>query len=499
MSSRDSVILLSDSEDEVKYLKIYYRGSQDCIEVPMEANGNVLFEDIALLDSKISALFLEKDSLKRLVKPTDGCFKEPKTKWWSFKVFAVLKKESEIILNGNNSDLNHDVHVTYKWNMQIKSETPTTPGSLQTGFERDNPITFLSPSNRITSIKSEPPTTSELRGKNNHELEQPSSSRILTYSQAKLSEILPTLSSNNQFVSADAVNTSFNSIVAVKVPTNAKLSSAYNVKRTKILKYMLCRGNLGHYNDDFGKKYLKRTLVAYPNKETVRLFHYARMSNILLKTLDSNAKDYCELCDCSLTLKHLLCEKHLTVYHEKYNADPPEIPNLFKPEIYKQYIDPSILAGLKISEFKEMEDSPEFSITLQNIPVFQYKYFLINYILRYNLEMSYESTFSIEKLMFLQKNSDNRILQEIFTIKRFNCNSCNKSINGQVGFIKHIFDVYHIQKGLNQEQFDGICKAMSFVEKTPNGFRFLPFPKIDRKRKQSSDVVHEDSKRQKQE
>uniref|UniRef100_A0A914P8F8 Uncharacterized protein n=1 Tax=Panagrolaimus davidi TaxID=227884 RepID=A0A914P8F8_9BILA len=162
MSSRDSVILLSDSEDEEKCLKIYYRGSQDCIEVPMEANGNVLFEDITLLDSKISALFLEKDSLKKLVKPTDGCFKEPKTKWRSFKVFAVLKKESEIILNGYISDLNHDV--TYNWNMQIKSETPTTSGSLQTGFEPDNPVGFSSPLNRITSIKSEPPTTSELRG-----------------------------------------------------------------------------------------------------------------------------------------------------------------------------------------------------------------------------------------------------------------------------------------------------------------------------------------------
>uniref|UniRef100_A0A914PF29 Uncharacterized protein n=1 Tax=Panagrolaimus davidi TaxID=227884 RepID=A0A914PF29_9BILA len=311
LSETNSVILLSDSEGEEKYLKIYYRGSQDCIEVPMEANGNVLFDDITSLDPKISALFLEKGSLKRLVKPTDGCIKEPKTKWRSFKVFAVLKKESEIILNGNSSDLNHDVK--YDWNMRIKSETPTTTGSLQTGFEPDNPIAFPSPSNRITSIKSEPQTTSELRGNNNHEPEQPSSSRILTRksetptttgslqtgfdpdnpiaflspsnriasikseppttselrgndnlepeqpsssriltaSQAKLSEILPTLNSVNQFVSADAVNTSFNSIVAVKFPTNAQLSSAYNVSRTKCLTYMLCRGNLGHYSNDY--------------------------------------------------------------------------------------------------------------------------------------------------------------------------------------------------------------------------------------------------------
>uniref|UniRef100_A0A914PFJ4 Uncharacterized protein n=1 Tax=Panagrolaimus davidi TaxID=227884 RepID=A0A914PFJ4_9BILA len=313
MSSQDSVILLSDSEDEEKYLKIYYHGSQDCIEVPMLANGNVLFEDITSVDSKISALVLEKGSLKRLVKPTDGCFNEPKTKWRSFKIFAVLKKESEIILNGNSSDLNHDV--IYDWNMQIKSETPTTTGSLQTGFESDNPIAFPSPSNRITSIKSEPQTTSELRGNDNHEPEQPSSSRILTHksetptttgslqtafepdnpvalpspsnritsiksepsttselrgnnnhepeqpsssrilarSQAKLSEILPTLNSVNQFVSADAVNTSFNSIVAVNEPTNAQLSSAYNVSSSKSLKHMFCRGNLGHYKNDFGK------------------------------------------------------------------------------------------------------------------------------------------------------------------------------------------------------------------------------------------------------
>uniref|UniRef100_A0A914Y541 C2H2-type domain-containing protein n=1 Tax=Panagrolaimus superbus TaxID=310955 RepID=A0A914Y541_9BILA len=136
----------------------------------------------------------------------------------------------------------------------------------------------------------------------------------------------------------------------------------------------------------------KRTLVAYPNNEFVRIFDWAKTSNILMKSLDSTVKEYCKLCKAALTLEHLISKFHAKKFHEKYNADPPEIAKLLEPEIYKQFIDPTCL---------------------------------------------------------------------------------------------------------NQEELNGISNAMSYMEQTSDGFRFLPLPIDNRKRHQITVNVQESNKRSK--
>uniref|UniRef100_A0AC34FNQ4 Uncharacterized protein n=1 Tax=Panagrolaimus sp. ES5 TaxID=591445 RepID=A0AC34FNQ4_9BILA len=89
-------------------------------------------------------------------------------------------------------------------------------------------------------------------------------------------------------------------------PTDAQLFAAYKVSSFEELQCVLCRGK-GEYHHTFTFiiKYFKRTMVDHPDNEIVRIFDYAKKCDILLKKLDSSAKEYCKLCEKPMTLKHL--------------------------------------------------------------------------------------------------------------------------------------------------------------------------------------------------
>uniref|UniRef100_A0A914Y249 Uncharacterized protein n=1 Tax=Panagrolaimus superbus TaxID=310955 RepID=A0A914Y249_9BILA len=89
--SQDSVIVLSDSdgEKEEKCLKIHYQESLEFFEIPMESDGRISLEDVISMDPKIFALIVQKDGYRKLVKPKNGYWKEPKEKWKNFKVFFL--------------------------------------------------------------------------------------------------------------------------------------------------------------------------------------------------------------------------------------------------------------------------------------------------------------------------------------------------------------------------------------------------------------------------
>uniref|UniRef100_A0AC35F8L3 C2H2-type domain-containing protein n=1 Tax=Panagrolaimus sp. PS1159 TaxID=55785 RepID=A0AC35F8L3_9BILA len=447
------VILLSDSDGEENYLKIYYEGTSEFVEAEIESNGNVLFDDILAMDSRISALIIKKKGSKRMLKPKVGIFKEPKEKWKNVKVFAVLKKEPEIVSNPT-------VHVedpiaASNMNQQIKAE-PSTELDVANNRESEHSTPSTLPPTPVVfhkKLKTELSTVSTPL-QNIGNLEAPNSSDILP---SIIEQNFPTASSSNSIV------------VDVEEPNIDDLLKAYNITSFIELKFMLCRGNYKyHITCKFVLESLRRTMIANPNKENVRLIHYASTSDILLNDLDPKLKKRCKLCKEAFTLQHLLSCDHIQKYHKKYNADPPEVAYVLDPKIYIKYMDPLILATLKISEFKNMEGSAEFSIKRPSEEAIRLKYILIHRILQANLIMNYKSTFSVEKF-----------------IKNYECHDCQRFPNGFKQYLKHVLSFQHIQYSLNQEEFDKICKAMSFIEETSNGYQFLPIFETGRKRHHS--------------
>uniref|UniRef100_A0A914PYA3 C2H2-type domain-containing protein n=1 Tax=Panagrolaimus davidi TaxID=227884 RepID=A0A914PYA3_9BILA len=463
------VVLLSDSDGEENYLKIYYEGTSEFVEAEIENNGNVLFDDVLAMDSRISALIIKQKGSKRIMKPKVGIFKEPKEKWKNVNVFAVLKKEPEIVSNptvrGENPIAASNI------NQQIKAE-PSTMLDVAKNRESEHSTPSTLPPTPVFHKKLETePSTISTPLQNIGNLESPNSS-----------DILPSIID----VSSQNFPTAFSSIsivVDVEEPTDDDFFKAYNVTSFKELRLMLSRGNHKyHMTCKFVLTSLRKTMVANPNKEIVRLIHFALTSDILLNDLDPKLKKRCKLCREPFTLQHLLSCDHIQNYHRKYNADPPEVAYLLDPKIYIKYMDPLILATLKTSEFKNMEDSAEFSIKRPSDEAIRLKYILIHRILQADLIMNYKSTFSVEKFVYLSQNLYHPDLPQMFTIKNYECNGCHRFPKNINKYLKHILSFQHIKYSLNQEEFDKFCKTMSFMEETSNGFQFLPIFETSRKR-----------------
>uniref|UniRef100_A0AC34GXR9 Uncharacterized protein n=1 Tax=Panagrolaimus sp. ES5 TaxID=591445 RepID=A0AC34GXR9_9BILA len=505
--SQDSVVFLSGSDDEERFLKIHYQESPEFFEVPVEDDGRIAFKDVTYMDSKIFGLIIQRnDGYRRLIKPKQGSFKEPKQKWHMFKVYAALEKQAEVVSVSTCHTPNEHLYSTFTpsfdLNKKIKTETsPVFAEVSRNSVESDDyPSTSSSLSNRVvridkSKIKAESPTLLAI-------LQNPDSYQRNTYSNFSSidydNSTLPVASFNEPL---SAYDESSNCIIAMDEPTESEILYTFKVSSIEELESVLTRGNSVYKTTCSAVLYrFKRTLVTYPNKEIVRLFDCAKTSEILLKNLDLSEKDYCGLCDEALTLKHLLSRFHARKYRKKLNADPPEIAKLLQPKYYKKLIDPTVLAGLKMTEFKEMEESPEFAIedSSQKGVLVKLKYTLINRILQGNLKLNNKKYFSVPKFLFLQKNCTEKELSKVFTIKKSDCDGCKRFPSCIHHFILHIFTQKHIQYYLNQEELDNICKAMSYIKRTSTGFCFLPF-KESRKRKRSSNGVKNGNKRARKE
>uniref|UniRef100_A0AC34GSG0 C2H2-type domain-containing protein n=1 Tax=Panagrolaimus sp. ES5 TaxID=591445 RepID=A0AC34GSG0_9BILA len=501
--SQDSVVLLSDTDDEEKSLKIHYQDSPKFFEVPLEDDGRLLFEDVTSIDSKVIALILQEDGNRKLVKPKNGYIKEPKEKWTKFKVYASLKKESEIVLKNTvaNENLNPNVSAALNWNITVKQEDPTVLAEV---LQNDNNTQIKTKDSKLSTsllpknnLKSHQSSTSCLASKisNNNDA---NSTQVLSPPPINETASGGSESTTDSGESSSDENESANSIIAGNEPYVSELMLAYKVSSFKALKFLLYRGNF-EYNITCNAviRRFKRTMIAFPNNEIVRIIHYAQSSDILLKDLNLTSKYYCQLCEENFTLKHLVSDRHAEKFHQKFNADPPEIARLLEPKIYKQFIDPLLLASLRISKYKKMEESSMFSIknSPENADLVKLKYILINRILQANLKMSYSNSFSIEKLLFLQENR-NQILSIVFTIQNYYCQNCKFFPNSFPNSVSHIFSEIHIEHCLNQDELDEILNTMSNLEQTSKGCRFLPF-KESRKRNHPSNGVQESGKRHK--
>uniref|UniRef100_A0A914Q9E6 C2H2-type domain-containing protein n=1 Tax=Panagrolaimus davidi TaxID=227884 RepID=A0A914Q9E6_9BILA len=428
------------------------------------------------MDPRISTLIIKKNGSKRMLKPKVCIFKEPKEKWKNVKVFAVLKKEPEIVSNPTVHV--EDPSAASNINQQIKAE-PSTELDVANNRESEHSTQSTLPPTPVVfhkKVKIEPSTISTPL-QNIGNLEAPNSSDVLPSIIDVSSQNFPAGSSSNSIV------------VDVEEPTDDDLFKAYNVTSFKEMKFMLCRGKMNcklQNTCKFVLKSLRRTMIANPNKEIVRLIRYASTSDILLNDLDPKLKKHCKLCKEPFTLQHLLSCDHIQKYQQKYNADPPEVAYLLDPKIYIKYMDPVILSTLKTSQFKNMEDSAEFSIKRPSDQAIRFKYILIYRILQTNLIINYKSTFSVEKFVYLHQNLYHPDLPQIFTTKNYECHDCQRFPIGFNSYLEHILSIRHIQYSLNQEEFDKICKAMSFIKETSNGFQFLPIFETSRKRHHSS-------------
>uniref|UniRef100_A0A914QQX3 C2H2-type domain-containing protein n=1 Tax=Panagrolaimus davidi TaxID=227884 RepID=A0A914QQX3_9BILA len=161
-------------------------------------------------------------------------------------------------------------------------------------------------------------------------------------------------------------------------------------------------------------------------------------------------------------------------------------------------MDPLILASLKTLEFKNMEDSAEFSIKRPSGEAIRLKNVLIHRMEQANLIINNKSTFSVEKFVYLYQNRYHLDLPQIFTNKNYECYGCQRFPNSLNNYLQHILSFKHIEHSLNQEEFDKFCKAMSFIEETSNGFQFLPIIETSKKRHHpSSKDVPQSNKRHK--
>uniref|UniRef100_A0AC35FQG7 C2H2-type domain-containing protein n=1 Tax=Panagrolaimus sp. PS1159 TaxID=55785 RepID=A0AC35FQG7_9BILA len=521
MSSQDNVIVISDDEDEEeeKYVKIHYQDSEKFLEVFLEGNRNILFNYITCMDSKIDALIIEKEGSKRIVKLVkDGFMKEPKEKWKSVNVYAVLKREHNDALNGNLTGQNK--------NKMIKSETTTTvltdrhpcsfPSSsnfptngnkappVLNGRQPDYSRSLPSSSNFQTNdnkVMAEALTVSTPGQSNNHEPPHPTQSSTSKHKNDNTSQVLNTVtvfddsdddegdtgSDNDVDESADKEDGGA-SDNCLEEPTDDKLFSVYKVSSLAALKVKLCRGYSEYYDTfDAVLNRFKRTMIANPNNEIVRLMHFAQTSSISMHSLDLNAKDCCELCEKRLILKHLVSSEHAEKYQQKYNADPPEIATLLGRQIYRRYIDPLVLASLNIFKFKKMEESSTFFVPGSCEKLIVFKYILINRLLQGTLVM--RKGFSFKKLIFLRNNLGHRCLKRIFTTKSFECRGCKSFSNSLHDYLQHILSDNHLQKALNQEELYNICKATFMIHRTPTGYQFLTMEELSRKRQHSSQNI----------
>uniref|UniRef100_A0A914P8R4 Transcriptional coactivator p15 (PC4) C-terminal domain-containing protein n=1 Tax=Panagrolaimus davidi TaxID=227884 RepID=A0A914P8R4_9BILA len=114
------IITLYDSEnEEQKYLKIFYESSSKFIELPLQRDGTLLFNDVKIMEPNILALKLMKNENGRLYKPNNGIFKEPKEKWCYFKVFAVLEESKNVLIE----------NIANSTNATVKSEHEELPST----------------------------------------------------------------------------------------------------------------------------------------------------------------------------------------------------------------------------------------------------------------------------------------------------------------------------------------------------------------------------------
>uniref|UniRef100_A0A914Q3D7 Uncharacterized protein n=1 Tax=Panagrolaimus davidi TaxID=227884 RepID=A0A914Q3D7_9BILA len=123
--NNSEIITFSDSEnEEQRYLKIFYESSSKFIELPLQRDGTLLFNDVKIMEPNILALKLMKSQNGRLCKPNDGIFKEPKEKWCYFKVFAVLKESTNVLIENISNSTNATVTSEHE-------ESPSTQAPIK--------------------------------------------------------------------------------------------------------------------------------------------------------------------------------------------------------------------------------------------------------------------------------------------------------------------------------------------------------------------------------
>uniref|UniRef100_A0A914Z165 Uncharacterized protein n=1 Tax=Panagrolaimus superbus TaxID=310955 RepID=A0A914Z165_9BILA len=257
------------------------------------------------MDSKIFALILQKeDGYRRLIKPKNGNWKEPKEKWDFFKVYAALKQQPEIEHNCNtlNENLNSTAKSAFNLNKNIKTEIPAVPVLIlpQKNVEplQRNTLSSLSNSdNCINNNKIKTETSTVLATIQQKIPESHHSSEPATDDGESLTEIEVFVTDDNGSTDCDDSVPQDNRFasrrISMDLPTDAQLFSVYKVSSLEELLYLLCRGDFKYHNVFIIAFYrFKRTMFTYPNNEIVRLIYCAIRSGTLLETLNLNTEGY---------------------------------------------------------------------------------------------------------------------------------------------------------------------------------------------------------------
>uniref|UniRef100_A0A914Z2I4 Uncharacterized protein n=1 Tax=Panagrolaimus superbus TaxID=310955 RepID=A0A914Z2I4_9BILA len=274
------------------------------------------------MDSNIFALILQKeDGYRRLIKPKNGNWREPKEKWDFFKVYAALKQQPEHTSNTLNENLNSTAKAAFNLNKNIKAEIPTMSVIVpQDNAELQQPNTLSSvpnSENRINNSKIKAETSTVLDTIQQKVPEPHHSSESAMHDDESETEI--EVSATNDMTSTDGYDSvtddkgSASRITTIDSPNDAQIFSAYKVSSFEELRYMLCRGDTKMKKKFFEQtvKLFKRTIIAYPNNEIIRLIYWLRKCE--MKNLDLYTQEYCKVCEngSKMSVGHLFSLQHL--------------------------------------------------------------------------------------------------------------------------------------------------------------------------------------------